>query len=399
MSVIEKEKLIQVKLKPRQEERILAGHLWIFSNEIAEVSQKGEPGALVKVTASSGAPVGIGFYNPSSLIACRMLSRTEEAVDKNFFKRRLEAAFRYRERACPGESSYRLCFGESDGLPGLVIDRYADFFVLQILSAGMEKSLPLIQSALEDLFSPKGIYLKNDHRSRALEGLPVECRVLSGEVPEQIEIAEGGLKFMTPLTDGQKTGFYFDQRENRAFLRPYFKGRVVLDLYSYIGGFALNAARAGAASVYGLDSSAAAVALARENAKLNGLFTARFDEGDAQDALEAFVTGPEDNRPDMILLDPPSFVPSKKHLPKALKSYARLNAQALRALKPGGLLATSTCSHHVSREIFVDMLRQAQARAKKDVKLLALRGQASDHPILLAMPETEYLHFALLEAA
>lgn len=398
MSVIEKEKLIQVKLKPRQEERILAGHLWIFSNEIAEVSQKGEPGALVKVVASSGAPVGIGFYNPASLIACRMLSRTEEAVDKNFFKRRLEAALKYRQRACPEESSYRLCFGESDGLPGLVIDRYGNFFVLQILSAGMEKSLPLIQGALEDLFSPGGIYLKNDHRSRALEGLAAECRVLSGEVPEQVEIVEGGLKFLTPLTSGQKTGFYFDQRDNRAFLRPYFKGRVVLDLYSYTGAFALNAARAGAASVYGLDSSAAAVALARENASLNNL-PARFDEGDAQDALEAFVTGPEDNRPDMILLDPPSFVPSKKHLPKALKSYAKLNAQALRALKPGGLLATSTCSHHVSREIFIDMLRQAQGRAKKDVKLLALRGQAADHPILLAMPETEYLHFALLEVA
>jgi 23S rRNA (cytosine1962-C5)-methyltransferase len=393
--------LARVILHPTQEKRLLAGHNWVFSNEIKEVLAEEEPkaGDLALVVTSSGQELGLAFYHPNSLIAGRMLTRSpKEPIDVGFFKKRLGDAMAYRDKLYPGENAYRLCFGESDGLPGLVVDRYGSVVVLQVLSAGIERRLDLIAQALDELFAPKGIYLKNDHRTRSLEGLPLECRPLTGSVPEQVPIVEGGLRFLAPVGEGQKTGHYFDQRENRAFLRPYFAGRSVLDLYCYTGGFAINAGKAGAKAVLALDSSGPALALAKENAKLNGVErTVTFDEGDAEAALEAFAASAQPFKPDFIVLDPPSLVPAKKHLPKALRLYAKLNEKALRALPRGGLLATATCSHHVSREDFIMMLRAAQARAQRPVRMVALRGQSADHPVLLAMPETEYLHFALLE--
>mgnify|MGYP001610807238 CR=1 FL=1 len=390
----------RVILKAGQEDRLLAGHLWVFSNEVREVAGKAPPeaGDLAIVTTAGGRELGLAFYNPKSLIAARMLTRSPaEPIDGDFFRRRLADAIASREAAYPGENAYRLCFGESDGLPGLVVDRYGSILVLQVMSAGIERRLPLVQAALEELLSPKGIYLKNDHRVRALEGLPLECKTLAGSIPEKVAIVEGGMRFTAPVGEGQKTGHYFDQRDNRAFLRPYFAGRSVLDLYCYTGGFAIHAAKGGAKSVYALDSSGPAVALARENAKLNGVEGAvSVDEGDAEQALESFARLEQPFKPDFILVDPPSLVPARKHLPKAIRLYAKLNTLAMKALPRGGLLATATCSHHVSREAFVDMLRQAQAKAQRPITMLSLRGQAADHPILLAMPETEYLHFALL---
>jgi 23S rRNA (cytosine1962-C5)-methyltransferase len=397
----ETQTLARVILKPAQEKRLLAGHDWVFSNEIEEVRAEGapKPGDLAVIVTSTGHELGLCFYHPNSLIAGRMLTRSpKDVIDVEFFRKRLADALAYREKVCPGENAYRLCFGESDGLPGLVVDRYGAILVLQVLSAGIERRLDMIAAALEDLLKPKGIYLKNDHRTRALEGLPLECRVLSGAVPEKTPIVEGGLRFVAAIGEGQKTGHYFDQRDNRAFLRPYFAGRSVLDLYCYTGGFAINAAKGGAKSVFALDSSGPALALAKENAKLNGVEgTVSFDEGDAEAALESFAGMRQPFRPDMIVLDPPSLVPAKKHLPKALRLYSKLNALAFKALPRGGLLATATCSHHVSREEFVKMLRDAQTKAQREVRMIALRGQSADHPVLLAMPETEYLHFALLE--
>jgi 23S rRNA (cytosine1962-C5)-methyltransferase len=397
----EPQPLARVVLHPAQEKRLLAGHNWVFSNENKEVQAQTAPlaGDLAVVATSSGHELGLAFYHPNSLIACRMLTRSpKEAIDADFFRRRLAEAVAYREKVCPGENAYRLCFGESDGLPGLVVDRYGAILVLQVLSAGIERRLDLVAAALDELLKPKGIYLKNDHRARALEGLPLECRLLSGAVPERTPIVEGGLRYVAAVGEGQKTGHYFDQRDNRAFLRPYFAGRNVLDLYCYTGGFAINAAKGGARSVFALDSSGPALALAKENAKLNGVEgSVSFDEGDAEAALDSFAGFQQPFKPDMIVLDPPSLVPAKKHLPKALRLYAKLNAQALKALPRGGLLATATCSHHVSREGFVKMLRDAQVKAQRAARLIALRGQSADHPVLLAMPETEYLHFALLE--
>lgn len=391
-------KPLTVHLKAREEDRLLAGHAWVFSNEIETVEGEAEAGALAAAVTARGAPLGVGFYHPNSLIAWRLLSRRVEPVDAAFFKDRLAAALASREKLYPGESSYRLCFGESDGLPGLVIDRLGDVLVCQVLSAGIEKRLDLVAQALTELLKPRGIFLKNDHPARGLEGLPIETRVLQGDVPARVTIEEAGLRYLTPVSEGQKTGFYFDQRDNRARLVPYFKGRQVLDLYCYTGAFALNAAKHGAKQVLGLDSSGPAIALARENAALNGL-AVDFDEGDAEEVLHAFSDKKQPIQPDFILLDPPSFVPSKRHLPKALRAYARLNQLAMRILPRGGLLATSTCSHHVDREIFVRMLREAAARTGRPFKLVELGKQAKDHPILLSMPETEYLHFTLLEAA
>ncbi|MBI5623867.1 MAG: class I SAM-dependent rRNA methyltransferase [Elusimicrobia bacterium] len=397
--------LKRIILAPGRERRLVAGHGWAFSNEIAKPaapadgkapSPAPEAGEVVELAASTGRPLGIGFYNPNSLIAWRFLARERVDIDAGFFRDRLQKALDARTRLVPGERSYRLAFGESDGLPGLVIDRYGDYLVLQVLCAGMEARLDAIREALEGLLKPAGIFLKNDHRARALEGLPSECRVLSGEVPPAVEISEGGIRYSVPLTEGQKTGFYFDQRENRAYLEPFWKGRRVLDLHCYIGAFALRAAKNGAKAVFGVDSSEAAVELARKNAKDNGL-EAEFREGDAEEALRAFAGGAKSERPDMIHLDPPSLAPSKKHLPKALRAYVRMNSLALKVLSRGGLLATSTCSHHVSREDFVDILRAAQAKLGRSCRLLALRGQAADHPVLLSMPETEYLNFALIE--
>jgi 23S rRNA (cytosine1962-C5)-methyltransferase len=397
----EPQTLARVILNPSQEKRLLAGHDWVFSNEIKEVKCDGEPkaGDLAIVVTSTGHELGLAFYHPNSLIAARMLTRSpKEPIDAGFFKTRLAAAIKYREQVCPGENAYRLCFGESDGLPGLVVDRYGSILVLQVLSAGIERRLDMVKTALEELLAPKGIFLKNDHRTRTLEGLPLESKILSGAVPERVPIVESGLRFVAALGEGQKTGHFFDQRDNRAFLKPYFPGRTVLDLYCYTGGFAIAAAKAGAKSVFAIDSSGPALALAKENAKLNGVEGAvTFDEGDAEAALDSFAGLRQPFKPDMIVLDPPSLVPAKKHLPKALRMYSRLNSLALRALPRGGLLATATCSHHVSREDFVKMLRDAQAKAQREVRMISLRGQAADHPILLAMPETEYLHFALLE--
>jgi 23S rRNA (cytosine1962-C5)-methyltransferase len=389
----------KVVLKPGQEKRVFGGHAWIFSNEIAQVAGAPEPGETLEVYSAGNNLVGTAVYNQKSLIACRMLSLKEKVTaDAEFFLKKLQAAKDFRERVRPEETSYRLCFGESDGLPGLVIDRYNSVFVLQVLSAGMERKLEEIRRALQELFKPQAIYLKNDHRARSLEGLPQETRLLAGSLPDKVQITEAGLRYATPLGDGQKTGFYFDQAENRQYLRPYFKDRVVLDLYCYTGAFGVNAAKFGAKAVLGIDSSEPAIAAARENAELNGVGDiATFEEDDAEAALKSFSEGVQPFKPDMILLDPPSLVPSKKHLPKALRTLGQLNSRALRALPKGGLLATSTCSHHVSREIFVEMLRLAAAKAQVPTRMLALRGQAADHPILLSMPETEYLHFALLE--
>jgi 23S rRNA (cytosine1962-C5)-methyltransferase len=393
--------IARVILHPTQEKRLLAGHDWVFSNEIKEVlaEEEPKPGDVALVVTASGHELGLAFYHPNSLIAARMLTRSpKEAIDADFFRARLKAALDYREKLLPGENAYRLCFGESDGLPGLVVDRYGSIVVLQVLSAGIERRLDMVREALDSLIAPKGIYLKNDHRTRQLEGLPLECRTLSGSVPERVPIVENGVRFSAPLGEGQKTGHYFDQRDNRAYLKPFLSGRTVLDLYCYTGGFAISAALAGAKSVLAIDSSEPALALARENARLNSAErTVTFDHGDAETVLESFATLQQPFKPDFIVLDPPSLVPAKKHLQKALRLYAKLNSLALRALPRGGMLATATCSHHVSREDFVLMLRAAQARAQREVRLVSLRGQSADHPILLAMPETEYLHFALLE--
>ena len=386
----------EIKLKAKEERRLKAGHWWVFSNEIDGLDTSIEPGTLVRVLASDGVQVGVGTFNPHSLIAVRLLQKGEGDLSEDFVFEKLDEAYTRRKEI--GVRKYgRMCYGEGDSLPGLVVDRYGDVLVVDVLTAGMELLKPQITKALKKIFKPTGIYYKNDSAFRALEGLTNTPEIV-GEVPETVQIEENGVKYIVPIRGGQKTGFYFDQRENRAFLKPYFKDKLVLDLYSYIGSFGLTAALAGAAQVWGCDSSAAAVELAKQNAELNGVSDiAVFHRDDAERLLSAMKKGELPDQPDVVLLDPPAFVKSRKALPQAVGLYVKLVKMALEGLKPGGYLAFSTCSHHVSRELFMDIIRQGVSKAGVQASLIELRGQAKDHPVLIGMPETEYLHFALIQ--
>ena len=350
----------------------------------------------MRVMSHENKQVGIGLFNPHSLIAVRLLMKGEGELNKDFVFENLDNAYAYRKEI--GVRKYgRMCYGEADNMPGLVVDRYGDILVVDVLTAGMEKLKPEITKALQKIFKPKGIYYKNDSAFRAVEGLTNTPEIV-GEVPETVEIEENGVKYIVPVRGGQKTGFYFDQRENREFLKPYFKDKLVLDLYSYIGSFGITAAKAGAAQVWGCDSSAAAVEFAKKNAELNGVSDiAVFHRDDAERLLSAMKKGELPDQPDMVLLDPPAFVKSRKALPQAVGLYVKLVKMALEGIKEGGYLAFSTCSHHISRELFVDIIRQGVSKSGRKAVLVELRGQAKDHPVLIGMPETEYLHFALIQ--
>ncbi|WP_424245184.1 23S rRNA (cytosine1962-C5)-methyltransferase [Elusimicrobium posterum] len=388
--------MIDIKLKAREEVRVSSGHLWIFSNEIENFDKTATPGTLCRILNSNGKVIAHGYFNPHTLIAVRILKRGSEPLGEDFIFDAIDNAYTYRKEI--GVRKYgRMVYGESDGLPGLVIDRFGDILVIDILTAGMENLKDEIVSAVKKLFKPKGILFRNDSNFRVMENLPTEQEII-GKVPETVVIEENKIKYEVPLLAGQKTGFYFDQRENREFLKPYFKERLVLDLYSYIGGFGVYAAVNGAAQVWGTDSSALAVEFAKKNAELNDVADiALYEKDDAERILSAMGKKELPDQPDMVLLDPPPFVKNRKSLPQAIELYIKLNRMALEGLEKGGLLATSTCSHHISREIFVDILKRAAFKAGKQVVMLELRGQAKDHPVLLGMPETEYLHFALLQ--
>ena len=385
----------EIKLKPKEERRISYGHFWIFSNELEKIDTTIKIGEICSITSSEGKRIGIGFFNPHSLIAVRLLTKGPGDLEESFIFNRLLSASEYRKNF--GLHKYaRVCFGEADLLPGLVVDRYGDYIVADILSAGMENLKDEIVSSLQRIYSPKGIFFRNDSEFRKLEGISAMPQVI-GEVPDTTIIEDGGVKYIVPLKAGQKTGFYYDQRDNRNFLAPYFKDRMVLDLYTYVGGFAIKAALCGAKQVWGIDSSAMAVENAQKAAELNGVAeTVSFQREDSERALSDLKYGELPIKPDMIILDPPNYVKSRKNLSQAIKHYIKLNETALKGLGTGGLLATASCSHHISRDIFMDIIAQAAAKSGKNVSVIEVRGQAYDHPVLLGMPETEYLHFALL---
>ena len=374
-----------LKLKRSAVRRRETGHPWIFSNELEHVDTSIPAGTICTVLYPDGKPAGTGFFNPCSLISVRLLTFGAALPGNNFIEERIAAALKYRKDM--GLELYcRLCFGESDGLPGLVIDRYGDVFVIEILCAGMELLKDKITDALRKLFSPRAVHYKNTHHFRDMEGLEKYEETAFGALPEETTIVENGLNYKIPMSESQKTGWYFDQRENRAFLEPFFSGRKVLDLHTYMGGFALTAARAGAKTVWGVDSSEKFVGHAAENAALNGLAGKTvFRKEKAERVLEALEAGQLPEIPDFILLDPPNIVHSKKHLPQAVKMFSKMIGAALKSLPSGGYLAVSSCSNHLSREIFTDMISKTAGRAGRKVTLLELRGQAKDHPVLVSM--------------
>jgi 23S rRNA (cytosine1962-C5)-methyltransferase len=383
-----------LNLQPGAERRLLQGHRWVFSNEIADGLKECEPGSWVQVVTSKGVPLGSGYVNPHSLIAVRLVCPPGQDLDRAFFVKLVQRAAGHRRRIYPGAECYRLVFGEADGLPGLVVDRYGDVLVYQINTLGMARLEPLLQEILLEELKPQALVYRHDAQVRALEGLDMTRGVAYGQVPSEHWVEIEGLKFLVDTVEGQKTGLYLDQRDNRRALAPWVAGRRVLDLFCYDGAWALAAAHLGAREAVGVDRSAGAVARALRNAERNQLAErCQFHQGD----VLAFLKDVEKGSFDVIVVDPPAFAKSKKTLAEAQKGYIDLNRRALRALAPGGVLVSCSCSYHLSEELFRTVLLRAAQADGRQLRVLEARGQALDHPVLLAMPETRYLKCYFLE--
>jgi 23S rRNA (cytosine1962-C5)-methyltransferase len=383
-----------LRLKKDEDRRIRAGHLWVFSNEI-DVRETPlvelEPGQPVEVQDFRGSFLGTGYANPRSLITARLLSRKrEEALGPEILTNRLARALSLREHLYPTEPYYRMCFGEGDGLPGLVVDRYGDVLVVQATTAGIERVIDDVVAALVELVSPEGILLRADSPARELEGIERYVRTAYGDVPETTEIVENGSRFRVPLQKGQKTGWFYDHRSNRARLAHYATRRRVLDVFSYAGGWGVQAAVSGAAEAVFVDSSTAALQLVEVNAELNGI-SARVDtiEGDAFEVLDSLRQN--GNHFDVIVLDPPAFIKRRKDLKQGEQAYRKLNRSALELLTEGGILASASCSFHLSREMLLRSILWAAERTGREIQVVEEGHQAPDHPFHPAIPETNYL--------
>jgi 23S rRNA (cytosine1962-C5)-methyltransferase len=385
-----------LRLKRNEDRRLHAGHLWIFSNEVDTQQTpltKFTAGELVRVLAHNDKALGLAYVNPQSLISARMLG-TWKLPDVAWLARRIRSALSLRERLYP-KPYYRLVYGESDGLPGLVIDRYGSACVVQIGTAGMEKLKSQIQQALEQVLHCDALLFKNDSSAREMEGLPSYVETATGKFDELGQVLEDGLEFQAPMAEGQKTGWFFDQASNRRALSKYVRpGARVLDVFSYVGAWGVRAAHSGAREVVCVDSSAAALELAASNAERNRvnerngskLTTLR---GDAFDVLEDLAK--QRARFDIVVIDPPAFAKRKKDLPKALAAYKRLNQLAMQVIADDGILVSCSCSYHVSPEDLQDAIAKAARTADRHLQILEIGGQAPDHPVHPAIPETRYL--------
>ena len=382
-------------LKPKEHYRIQKGHLWVFSNELANLPRDIASGETVKLFTHDKKFLGTGFYNPHSLISVRLISRKDEEPDKDFFLKKFREALALREKVYTSyeTNAYRLVHGESDGLPGLIVDRFNKAVVLQAFSAGMDVHLPLICDALQELLNPAVIIVRNESPLRELEGLTLYKDVVRGDRSATKQtIYDADITFEVDLFEGQKTGFFLDQRENRRVVRKFAEGAEVLDVFTNDGGFALNALYGGARSAIMIDASKEALHRAERNAQLNTFSEYSLVAADAFDTLDQMVESKESF--DLVVLDPPSFTKSRKNLPGALKAYKRLNKLGLELLRNGGFLATASCSHHVSEEDFLQSVHQAALAAGCQLRMIHKSSQPFDHPVLLAMPETSYLKFA-----
>jgi len=382
----------RLTLKRHEERRIVAGHPWVFSNEIRDMAGSPAQGDLVELRDAGGLCLGYGFYHPHSLIAFRFLSETPVTPDAAFFTARIATALALREKIFPGSTFYRLVHGEGDFLPGLVIDRFNDHLVIQTLAAGMDMRLEAVCDALGSLLHPASIVERNESSQRALEHLPPRKGVLRGSAAPT-EIIDEGVRFIVDPLGGQKTGFFLDQRVNRLLVRQFTHGARVLDCFCNDGGFSLHAAAGGALSVHGIDSSADAVERAERNAALNKAGNVTFQQADVFEALAGMAAA--ERRFDLIILDPPSFTKSRKNVATAKKGYRDLHRLTLPLLASGGLLATASCSHHILPGTFLDVIDATAREGNRRLQQLAWRGASPDHPVLPAAPETEYLKFAL----
>lgn len=388
--------MAKVLLRRRGERRVLRGHPWIYQADVEDTEGTPEKGSVVDICGFRGRFVGRGTFNPDSQIVVRLLTREAEAIDAAFFRRRITAAVAYRRRLGIPSTGIRMVHAEADALPGLLLDRYGDLVVVQILTAGMERLRGVLVPVIHELFRPRGIFARNDVPARLLEGLPLEKGFVENAFDPVVIIEEGDLRFHVNIATGQKTGFFLDQRANRLAVRPLAPDREVLDCFCYTGGFALHAAKAGARSVAGIDISEDAVTLATENAKLNDLADrCAFRTGNVFDELRELQSA--GRAYDLIVLDPPAFTKSKEAVAGALRGYKEINLRALKLLRPGGILVTSSCSYHISEATFLEMLEDAAADAKVRCRIRSVRTQSEDHPALLGVKETQYLKTVFLE--
>jgi 23S rRNA (cytosine1962-C5)-methyltransferase len=385
-----------VLLKPGEADRIVTGHPWIYHGEIFRVTTQPADGELVQVKDHRQRFLGVGFFNSKSKINVRVLSPERIEINERFYEERIRAALAVRQRHLPEATSFRVINAESDFLSGLIVDKYEDVLVMQISSLGMDQRKTQIVAALGKIFSPQAILERDDIASRKFEGLPEANGVLSGELGGPVLVNLNGLKFETDLVTGHKTGLYLDQQVNYQAVSQYAKGAQVLDCFSFLGGFGLHAARAGAAHVHLLDQSAEAIAASQRNAMANGLA-----DKCSVEAVNVFdwLKGQTAVKPhekviprfDLIVLDPPSFTRNRASVPDALRGYKEIHLRALKLLKAGGTLATFCCSHHVDAATFQDVILSAAYDTRRILRRIATYSQSPDHPIIPMIPETEYL--------
>ena len=386
----------RVFLRRKIAPRVQNGHPWIFMNEVDRVEGSPAPADIVEVFSHDSKWIGSGYYNPQSQIVIRILSREKgQEINAGFFKNKIQSCWQYRQQTGYTEKC-RLVFGEADGLPQLIIDKFNDYFVIQTLALGIDRWKPVIVEALLEIFSPKGIYERNDVPVRELEGLPQQKGFLTAPFETKIIIKENGLQFYVDLANGQKTGYFLDQQDNRTAIRSIVKNADVLGAFTYTGTFEVHAAHYGAKSVLGLDISASAVEQANENARLNGLQDrCSFEVANAFDLLKQWAK--EGKQYDVVMLDPPAFTKSRATIQKAITGYKEINLRGMKLVKPGGFLVTSSCTNLVPAELFLEIIGMAAKDARRKIRQVCFQTQSADHPIVWEMENTQYLKFLIVQ--
>jgi 23S rRNA (cytosine1962-C5)-methyltransferase len=386
----------KIHLKRKIATRIANGHPWIFSNEVEKIEGEPADGSVVEVWFHDGKFAGKGYFNRQSQIIVRLLTTDKKTeVNDNFFLEKIKTCWNYRQQLGYTENC-RLVFGEADGLPQMIIDKFNDYFVIQTLALGIDVWKPAIVKALQTVFKPTGIYERNDVPVRALEGLPLQKGFLSDPFETMITINENGLKFHVDIENGQKTGYFLDQQDNRRAIQHIVKGAEVLGAFTYTGTFEIHAAHYGAKSVLGLDISENAVQQANKNAELNGLaHIVKFETANAFDVLKQWTK--EEKRYDVVMLDPPAFTKSRATIEKAITGYKEINLRGMKLVRPGGFLVTSSCTNLVQPEMFLKIIDMAAKDARRKIRQVSFQTQSADHPIIWNMENTHYLKFLIVQ--
>ena len=385
--------MYRVVLKKNEEKRLLGGHLWVYANEVSRIEGSGKQGSIAEVVSADGKTVGYGYINHASKILVRLLSENDPECGEELFRERMIAAKEYREQLGYG-MSYRAIFGENDLLPGLIVDKYGDYLSVQLLTLGMDVRRDMIVSLLVEIFAPLGIYERSDVPVRQKEGLTEVKGLLYGDVPDKVTFSENGLKMTIDIKNGQKTGYFLDQKQNRAAVAGYARGRTVLDCFCNVGGFSLCAAKQDAKEVTAVDISESAIRSVRENAEVNGL-TINTKVADVFETLREYRK--ENKKFGLVILDPPAFTKSKDTVRDAMRGYADINTLGLKLVEKGGFLATASCSQHFNERMFLNMIAESVHRSGVRAQIVEIRHQAADHPDLVGMEdEGAYLKMVIL---